>query len=750
MKTSLNKLRIIDIFIRFFILGAVFLLPLIFDAFSFLDSVFNYPKTVLLYIFVAGLFVATLTKIIYLKKIEVNKKVFKHILWPSIYILVLMLSTVFAFDLGTAFWGSYSRQFGLLTHLFLYLWFILLLFNLSFKSNFIRIKEIYKVIALSVFFISIYAILQYFGVDFLNWREAAITTKRAFSSLGQPNYLGVFLVMTLAIVFYVFKIERNKYLRYLWFFSALFAAFALFFTGSRSSWLGLLAAIFIFILYLLIKKRSLIKAKTIILIILALIIIFATLFSNPYFKERVNNSLNFTHGSVAVRLLYWEAAYDKITESAIIGYGPEQQKHVLRDSYIKEWAVHENLNTYSDRAHNIILDQLLIGGILLLFAYFMIFRSWFLQAIKALKKNNYQVAILILALIAYLITLFFSFEIIVSSFYFWLFGALIIVGEKLNDKEEDSYSIFRLRFSKLIRSLLVFALVLIFLLFTYLQLQKIIANHYFLSSKIAGASNIHNEALLLYNYSKDAGYSHKHYDLYFADSISYSFIENNEKPYREMELKLIDIENTLNLHTYDYFFVKGRINSALRNYEKAEDNFYKASKLSPEFYKTYLALADNYFLKQEFDKALKYYDIVIEKIPDLSDTRINNEHRERLERYLSFIWEKKGDVYYKLGDYDKAIIAFNKAYNYNLQQVPLLKKVADSYYLKEDTASAILYNKKGKQRNPVDPTWSTALAWLYYQQGDINEAKRELEEALSIREDYKSALDLKKEFNFNF
>jgi putative inorganic carbon (HCO3(-)) transporter len=750
MKISFNKLKIIDIFIRFFILGAVFILPLVFDVFSFLDSVFNYPKVVVLYLFVSGLFIATLIKVLYLKKIEINKSVFKKILWPSIYILVLIITTLFAFDVNKAFWGSYTRQFGLLTHLFLYLWFVLLLFNLSFKPNLIKIKELYKAIALSALLVSIYATLQYFGIDFVYWREAAISTKRAFSTLGQPNYLGLFLVMVIPIVFYLFKIERNKYLRYFWLLSAVFSVLAWFFTGSRSACLGLIFTAFIFIVYFLVKKKSLIKSKTIILSTLALVLVFTALFSGSYLKERLSSSLDLKQGSVAVRLLYWEAAYDKIIESPIIGYGLEQQKVVLRDAYSKEWAVHEKLNTYSDRTHNIVLDYLLIGGVILLFAYFMTLRSWIMTSFKALRKGNYQVSILILSLISYLIALLFSFEIIVTSFYFWLFGALIIVGANKNNQNETNYTVFNLRLSKFIQRLLILSLLLIFCLFTYLQLQKIISNHYFLASKRAGARGAYNEALLLYNYSKATGYSHKQYDLYFADSISYLLIENNQKPYREMELKLEEIANNLSFENYDHIFTRARIKSALGNYNEAKEDYKKAINFAPGVLKTYTALADNYFLQEDFDGALKYYDIAIEKTPDINNERINDEHRSQLKKHLSAIWEKKGDVYYKQGGYDKAITVFKKAYNYNLYRVPILKKIADSYYFKDDISTAIWYNEKGKQRSSKDPAWPTALSWLYFQQGNTEEAKIQLKEALSIREDYKSALDLKEKLNFNF
>jgi tetratricopeptide (TPR) repeat protein len=310
--------------------------------------------------------------------------------------------------------------------------------------------------------------------------------------------------------------------------------------------------------------------------------------------------------------------------------------------------------------------------------------------------------------------------------------------------------VFNLRFSKHIRRLIVICLLLLLFLFIHIQLQKIIANHYFLASKQAGAKGVYNESLLLYNYSKDTGYSHREYDTYFADSISYLLIENEQKPYLELELKLKDIENTLNLNTYDDFFVKARINSAIGEYDKANENYYQAISLSKNISKTYLALADNYYLQEKFDEALENYNLAIDKMPSIDNEDLNDEHREQIKYQLSMIFEKQGDVYFRQDKYNEAILVFKKAYNYNLYQVPILKKIADSYYLKDDINMAIWYNEKGKQRSSSDPAWPTALAWLYFKQGNIEEAKAQLKEALSIRPDYSSAIDLKKELNFNF
>ena len=747
MKKSINYLNLINFFIRFFILGTIFLVPLIFDAFSFLDSVFTYPKVFIFYTFVFSLLCFTAIKLIYLKRVEINLRFLKYLLWPSILILFLIIITFFSYDFTQAFWGSYTRQFGLLTYLFLYLWFILLVFNLSLKDKVLKIKEIYISIAGSVFLISIYAILQYFGFDFITWQEPALITKRSFSTLGQPNYLSLFLVLSLPVVFYLFKIERKRYLKYFYLFNSLFIVFACFLTGSRSAWLALIAMLVIWFVYLIYYNKKLFNLKTIIISTFVFLIIFLGLFSQAYIRQRLESSFDFNQGSVAMRLLYWQAAYDKIVEKPIFGYGLEQQKRVLRDAYHSDWAIYEKLNTYSDRAHNIVLDYLLIGGLSLLVIFIFLIRSWFCLAFQELRKQNYEVSILILALAPYLVALLFSFEIISTSLYFWLFGALIITGS-INKESEFNFKVLNLNFSSSLRFILIISLLIIFILFSYLQLQKLIANHYFMMSKQKISQGIYNQALLLYNYSQEINYSHKHYDLYFADSSSFLLIDNRQRPYRELELKLEDIYSSLSLNTYDNFLVKGRIQSALGNYDQAENDYFRAINLAPSILKTYVALADNYFLESQFEKALYNYNIAIAGVPDLDDFRINDEHRQQLEKYLSVIWEKKGDVYYKQGRYDKAIEAFQKAYNYNLYQIPILKKIADSYYFKDDLDSAIWYNNKGKDRNPSDPAWPSALSWLYFQKGEKEQAKQELEEALLIKADYKPALDLKKEFNF--
>ncbi len=744
MNKKINYLTLINIFIKIFILGAIFSIPLIFDAFSFLDSPTVYPKIVFLYVFVFALFVSTIFKVLYLEKVKIRKQVVKSLLWPSIFILILFGSSLLAFDVKQAFLGSYSRQFGFLTYFFFYLWFVLIVFNVEIDAKLIKIKEVYKTIAISSFFVSLYAVLQYFGYDFLRWLEPAVLTKRAFSTFGQPNFLGLFLTMTIPVTIYLVAKERNRYFQYLWGFISLFSLLALIFTYSRSAWLGLLFSALVFLFYLYKKKKKVLKNKVFILLSSLLLLIIITSFSQSNIFHRLKSSLNFNNGSVAVRLMYFKASINKIAERPIIGFGLEQQKDTLISQYEKDWSVFEKINSSVDRAHNIILDYLLIGGILLLVAYILIIKNWFSFIYKDIKKGESFLLPIAFSLLAYFVAMMFSFATTSVALYFWLFGALIVAFAD-NKSLNYNYEEINISFSKKIKKILFICLALIFFLFFYLQIQKIIANHYFFATKRAISIGNYGEALLLHDYGLSTGYNHSYYDRHLVDSISYYLINNEKEPYRELALRLEDVSNNLNINTHDNLLAKGRVNSVLGNYSKARDYYFQAIDKTEKMPKTYVSLGDNYFLEGNFNSAIDSYDIALDLIPTLEDERINFEHRDLLKKNISLVLRKKGDVYYKQDRFEEAIAIFKKAYNHNLDDLYLLKKIADSYYALDDISMTIFYNKKGAARDPYSPFWPTALASLYYEKGQNDKVELELEKALRLDKNYKRALNLKKE-----
>jgi hypothetical protein len=177
-------------------------------------------------------------------KISFFDGVWKSLMPFSLLFIFLILSLFFSVDVATSWFGSYTRQEGLISWLFYGLWTLLLIIHLTSDekiSKLIKIEFFLKVISISGLLVSLYAISQLVGLDFISWSEPASVTGRAVSSFGQPNYLACWLVIVLPLVAYLISVSKNKITRASWSGVFIIELLALFATGSR-------AVLFIFIL----------------------------------------------------------------------------------------------------------------------------------------------------------------------------------------------------------------------------------------------------------------------------------------------------------------------------------------------------------------------------------------------------------------------------------------------------------------------------------------------------------------------
>ena len=382
------------------------------------------------------------------------KKIFskiKNILPALIFIIILALAVIFSQSPYRSFWGSYSRKMGYLTWLHFFVFFLILFFNL--KNN-KQIKRIFHAILLASIVVIIYGLCQFLGFDFVNWYEPASVTFRIFSTIGQPNFLGSWLLLIIPIIVWFLirtseKFKKDKSTKQqikgaLIVSLFLCAVFSLALTQSRGAWIGFFFAFFFFsIIYNFLQKQ---KRLSLLLTILLVIIIIFTVYMNfnPLFPKSNDSFLvsrfksltslrNSTTGQV--RINSWETAIDLIKQKPILGYGIETQSLNYVKYYEPESALTERINTYPDRAHNDFLDTLLVSGILGLVSYLFLIASVFYFGLKNVFKNKSQLTILVLltGLIGYLISLQFSFHVIPTAIYFWGYMAIILKITKIQD-----------------------------------------------------------------------------------------------------------------------------------------------------------------------------------------------------------------------------------------------------------------------------------------------------------------------------
>ena len=250
------------------------------------------------------------------------------------------------------------------------------------------------------------------GLDLIHGYAVDIPGRliRMRSSFGSPNDLAAFYLLALPLVFQMWLGEKKWSLKSA-FFAVLTAVFSisLVLTFSRSAFLALCAAFFIFMIGS--GQKKIVWAGT------ALLFIF--LGFSGILRENFVTSLNPRDITVGERLQTWCQSWEIIKEKPLLGHGA--------NTYYKEFAAHAPANQeYRGYAHNFILqlwsDVGLVGVGLFLFGLVYGFvKKW------PGKREGFEAALWI-GLLAFVLqglldTNFFAFQ---TAHLFWFFWAVLL------------------------------------------------------------------------------------------------------------------------------------------------------------------------------------------------------------------------------------------------------------------------------------------------------------------------------------
>lgn len=620
-----NELKIADFFIEFFYLAIIFLVPLYFGFLFITDNPFELQKTVLFRALLFPLIFFSLLKFAGDSnfKTAFTKSFKSYFFWPLLIVVFSVLSLCWSIDHQTAFWGSADRQLGVLSGIYFFLFFLFLSLNLILSSDKRKkIDRLITVVVWSSFFVSLYALAQYFGYDFLNWEEPAHLTKRSISSLGQPNFLGSFLILTIPLNVYLIKKKSGFFFPGLYLLLGLTELAALICSGSRGAWLGLLLAALIAGFYFYFRKN-----KAIFLSVLALVICsgLVLLLSGGSVGHRFRSAFALNSGSSAVRISLWSSSFSAVKQRWF-GYGLDNQAEALISFYQPDWAINNKVNVVVDRGHNLILDHLLTLGViglsLFLFFYYLIFKR-LNENIK--NDDTFLSKALWLALSAYLISLLFNFAVVTTSIYFWAYLALIV---SLNFKTELKSEAEVKKLDWISISLLSLA-ALLALVGIRREMKTLEADYFFLSAKNLFFQGQVPAAILTFTYLDQANPIHNdyHYQLInwvfdnsrdFPDESSrYIALKQIEKYDREMSAAADD--------SWFYLLARTQTSVLLSDPLAADRTALRLIEKSPHYPLLYFKLAKAEEYRSNPLAAQKYYQRALELLPEENqlDSSIN-------------------------------------------------------------------------------------------------------------------------------
>ncbi|MCB9134928.1 MAG: O-antigen ligase family protein [Anaerolineales bacterium] len=328
----------------------------------------------------------------------------------GVLIGVFVVATVFSISPRASFWGSYQRLQGAYTTFGYLVIFAMVAMNMRRRE---QVNRLILTVILASLPIGLYGILQKFQIDPVPW--GGDVSRRIAANMGNSIFVAAYLILafplTLGKIVESFtaileeeqRVAANVARGTIFVFTAAIQLIAIYLSGSRGPFLGLLAGVFVMILLLSLYWNKRWLTWTIMGsagAVLAFLVVFsipngplASLQSKTGLG-RLSKVFEVESGTGRVRVLIWEGAAklvgmhkaiefpDGKTDTfnfmrPLIGYGPESMYVAYNNFYPPELANIESRNASPDRSHNETWDALVTTGILGLIAYLTVFTSIF-------------------------------------------------------------------------------------------------------------------------------------------------------------------------------------------------------------------------------------------------------------------------------------------------------------------------------------------------------------------------------------
>lgn len=371
----------------------------------------------------------------FLAVLAINKIRFKDIVQKDrinislfIYFILLAASVYAAENKVFAIIGVPGRWEGLVTitlYMFLFI---------TARLYLVPDEGLFKIILVTAIIVSIYGILQTMNFDPFprdvlreNW------SSRAFSTMGNPNFLGSYIVLIIPTSIYFYIINKN--ITGLTAYAILF--YCLLSTGTRGAWLGTIASIMAFaaIHYMYFRYSKGEFTRYIILLVITILLLALYNFNTEgafidRFLSIARDANEFlTKGdradySGANRGFIWKRVAELIKKRPLAGYGIENLGEAFKKYYTKDMIELWNEVRYLDKAHNEYLHIAVTSGIPSLLVYLTFISQIILKGLFRLK--NCKTALLILSsVIGYMTAAFFNISVVSVAYVYWIFLGLL-------------------------------------------------------------------------------------------------------------------------------------------------------------------------------------------------------------------------------------------------------------------------------------------------------------------------------------
>ena len=533
--------------------------------------------------------------------------------------LVLALSTIFGADPSRSFWSNYERMEGLAGHLHLLAYFLILI---SVFKNDTDWRIFFHTSFLANIFVNFYAVLQLAGRVAIHQGSTRID-----ATLGNATYMAVYLLFHLFFLLYFFLKTKSVVWRSA--YAGLFAldAFLLYETATRGAILGFLGGLLLFALVLGFRgERKIYKLSAAALIVSIFIFIVGFYFikdaswikQNPVLGRFA--ALSLREQTTQSRLIIWQMAVEGWKERPVLGWGLENFNLVFNKHYDPGLWPQE---PWFDRAHNVVFDYLIAGGILGLLSYLGIFFAAFyclLRIVFSKKENAYTASAFIGLLGGYFFQNLFVFDQLIS--YILLFGFLAYIHylylNEFTSRPEPLKAVARGN-NILANAALVFIVVLFIPIFYFVNIKPYMANRALINAIAALSGRVENQdvasrvASAFADFKKALAFDTfgnreaREQLSYFASQVAGSQAVSQETRVAVVNEAVLEMKKQITISPTDsrYWLFLSAIYGAAGQRQLERDALYKALEFSPKKQQILFALTQSYFGENNIQKALE-------------------------------------------------------------------------------------------------------------------------------------------------
>jgi putative inorganic carbon (HCO3(-)) transporter len=298
------------------------------------------------------------------------------------------ISTLASLDPWYALFGSYQYRQGLFMLLFFG---VVLLLIVQAVRGARGMRWLALAVVIGSVPVAFYALVQVVGLDPARWGAPAWALARGFSTLGNPDNLGGYLIFPTTLALGLALGEKRLASRYALWSAFGLGAVALLMTQVRGAWLGMSISALVLLVFAVRSRLRLQKHDWIALAVVAALLLGAGVSAGDSIARRVGDMFSGDRDAGSGRIALWETGLRAAAAHPLLGVGPDSFR---LGHYETRSSAHEELGGYAtvaDDAHSLpIMIAATLGIPALLLSAFFLFLVVRRSSARAFRRQAEQ------------------------------------------------------------------------------------------------------------------------------------------------------------------------------------------------------------------------------------------------------------------------------------------------------------------------------------------------------------------------